>query len=69
MGAEDVFPTEMLDDPTAPISQLDDDTAERLLAGRLDPWDAPPPYAAVARLLRAAAAPPRRTSWPASPRP
>jgi hypothetical protein len=58
MGAEDVFPAEMPDDPTAPIDPLDDDTAERLLSGRLDPLDAPPPYATVARLLRAAAAPP-----------
>ena len=58
MGAEDVFPAEMPDDPSSPIGPLDDDTAERLLAGRLDPLDAPPPYAAVARLLQAAAAPP-----------
>jgi hypothetical protein len=58
MGAEDVFPAEMADDPASPIGPLDDDTAERLLAGRLDPLDAPPPYAAVARLLQAAAAPP-----------
>ena len=58
MGAEDVFPAEMPDDPSFPIDPLDDDTAERLLSGRLDPLDAPPPYAAVARLLRAAAAPP-----------
>jgi hypothetical protein len=58
MGAEDVFPAEMPDDPSAPIDLLDDDTAERLLSGRLDPLDAPPPYATVARLLRAAAAPP-----------
>jgi hypothetical protein len=58
MGAKDVFPAEMPDDPTSTIDPLDDDTAERLLAGRLDPLDAPPPYAAVARLLQAAAAPP-----------
>jgi hypothetical protein len=58
MGAEDVFPAEMPDDPSCPIDPLDDDTAERLLSGRLDPLDAPPPYAAVARLLQAAAAPP-----------
>ena len=57
-GAKDVFPAEMPDDPTSTIDPLDDDTAERLLAGRLDPLDAPPPYAAVARLLQAAAAPP-----------
>jgi hypothetical protein len=58
MGAEDVFPAEMPDDPSSPIDPLDDDSAERLLAGRLDPLDAPGPYAAVARLLQAAAAPP-----------
>jgi hypothetical protein len=37
---------------------LDPVTADRLLAGRLDPVDAPPGYVAVARLLAAAAAPP-----------
>ena len=37
---------------------LDQRTADQLLAGRLDPADAPPGYAAVARLLAAAAAPP-----------
>jgi len=58
MGAEDVFAAEMPDDPSSPIGPLDDDTAERLLSGRLDPLDAPPAYAAVARLLQVAAAPP-----------
>jgi Sigma-70 region 2 len=58
MGTEDVFPAEMPDDPTSPIDPLDEDLVERLLAGRLDPLDAPPAYAAVARLLQAAAAPP-----------
>jgi hypothetical protein len=58
MGAEDMFPAEMPDDPSSPIDPLDDDTAERLLSGRLDPLDAPPSYAAVARLFQAAAAPP-----------
>jgi hypothetical protein len=58
MGAEGMFPAEMPDDPSSPIDPLDDDTAERLLAGRLDPLDAPGLYAAVSRLLRAAAAPP-----------
>ena len=58
MGAEDVFADEMPDDPSSPIDPLDDDTAERLLSARLDPLDAPPSYAAVARLLQAAAAPP-----------
>jgi uncharacterized membrane protein YgcG len=38
---------------------LDEGTAERLLAGTLDPADAPPAYAAVAHVLAAAAAPPR----------
>jgi len=38
---------------------LDEGTAERLLAGTLDPADAPPAYAAVAQVLTAAAAPPR----------
>jgi hypothetical protein len=36
---------------------VDKDTADRLLTGRLDPADAPPGYAAVARLLAAATAP------------
>jgi len=42
---------------TAP--PLDQHTADRLLAVRLDPADAPPGYAALARLLAAATAPPR----------
>jgi hypothetical protein len=50
MGADDVFPPEMPDIPY--------DTAERLLAGLLDPEDVPPGYAEVARVLRAAADPP-----------
>jgi hypothetical protein len=61
MGADDVFPAEMPDHPSHPpvptVVPLDDDTAERLLAGRLHPEDAPPGYAEVARLLRAAAGP------------
>jgi hypothetical protein len=40
---------------------LDQGTADRLLAGRVDPDDAPPGYAEVARLLRAAGAPPTAT--------
>jgi hypothetical protein len=36
---------------------LERDTLERLLAGRVEPDDAPPGYAEVARVLRAAAAP------------
>jgi hypothetical protein len=58
MAGHDVFPPEMPDHPSSPILPLDDPTAERLLSGRLDPDDAPPAYAPVARLLRAAAAPP-----------
>jgi hypothetical protein len=53
-----VFPTEMPDEFPSPIGPLDDDTAERLLNGRLPPEDAPLPYAEVARFLRAAAGPP-----------
>jgi hypothetical protein len=52
-----VFSAEMPDEPSHVIAPLDGDTAERLLSGRLDPDDAPPGYAEVARLLRAAAAP------------
>ena len=53
-----VFPAEMPDDLPFLIDPLDDDTAERLLSGRLPPEDAPPSYAEVARFLRAAAGPP-----------
>jgi hypothetical protein len=52
-----VFPTEMPEGPSQPMVPLDADTAERLLSGRLDPDDAPPGYADVARLLQAAAGP------------
>jgi len=38
---------------------IDQGTAERLLAGTLDPADAPPAYAAVAQVLAVAGAPPR----------
>ena len=58
MDGRDAYPAEMPNRPSRPIPALDDDTVERLLAGRLDPDDAPPSYAEVARLLRAAAAPP-----------
>jgi hypothetical protein len=58
MAAGDVFPAEMPDHPSHATLPLDDDTAERLLAGRLHPEDAPPGYAPVASLLRAAAGPP-----------
>ena len=36
---------------------IDDDTADRLLAGRVDPKDAPPGYDGVARLVRTARGP------------
>lgn len=58
---------------------LDEDTAARLLTGRLDPADAPPGFAEVARVIAAAAAPARRdelagedealTTYRAVPRP
>jgi hypothetical protein len=38
---------------------LDDDSADRLLAGRLDPADAPPGYAVAAAVMAAASAPAR----------
>jgi hypothetical protein len=57
MGSDDVFSAEMPDEPSQAIVPLDADTAERLLSARLDPDDAPPGYAQVARLLQAAAAP------------
>jgi hypothetical protein len=57
MGSGGVFSAEMPDEPSHAIVPLDADTAERLLSARLDPDDAPPGYAEVARLLRAAAAP------------
>jgi hypothetical protein len=41
------------------ITKIDDDTMDRLLAGRIDPDDAPPGYAEVARILQAASSPPR----------
>jgi hypothetical protein len=59
MAPGDAFPAEMPNHPPGRIEPLDDGTAERLLDGRLDPEDAPPAYAEVARLLRAAAGPAR----------
>jgi len=44
---------ELGSDPLA----IDQDTGDRLLSGRLDPADAPPGYAEVARVLEAVAAP------------
>jgi hypothetical protein len=57
MGSDSVFSADMPEEPARPIEPLDADTAERLLSGRLDPDDAPPGYAEVARLLETAAAP------------
>jgi hypothetical protein len=57
MRSDGVFSAEMPDEPSQAIVPLDADTAERLLCARLDPDDAPPGYAEVARLLQAAAAP------------
>jgi hypothetical protein len=55
---DDALPFEMRQHlgPEGPPT-LDDETADRLLAGRLDPADAPPGYAAVAKLVAAATAP------------
>ena len=47
------LPNRLRDDPMA----LDDDSADRLLAGRLDPADAPPGYAKAAAVMAAATAP------------
>jgi hypothetical protein len=58
MGSDGVFPAEMPERGPALIDALDDDTAERLVRGRVSPDDAPPGYAGVARLLQAAAGPP-----------
>lgn len=60
MNEEDAVPIDMRQllaflRPMPPV--LDEDTADRLLTGRLDPADAPPGYAGVARLLAVAAAP------------
>jgi hypothetical protein len=59
MGSDDAFSAELPDSRSRPIPPLDDHTLERLLGGRLCPEDAPPAYAEVARLLRAAAGPAR----------
>jgi hypothetical protein len=58
MNHDDALPFEMRQHlgPKGPPT-LDDETADRLLAGRLDPADAPPGYAAVAKLVAAATAP------------
>ena len=53
MSRWDDLPCEM------PIGTIDEDTTDRLLAGRIDPDDAPPGYAGVARILQAAGSLPR----------
>jgi hypothetical protein len=60
MGDNDACPDNMWRRSRAPEPDpldLDEETAERLLSGRLRPADAPPAYAGVARLLASAAAP------------
>jgi hypothetical protein len=60
MNDDDALPFEMRGVPGSPGSSpptLDHDTADRLLAGRLDPADAPPELAAVAMVVSAATAP------------
>lgn len=49
------------DDPPyeMPIGTIDEDTTDRLLAGRIHPDDAPPGYAGVARILQATGSLPR----------
>jgi hypothetical protein len=53
MSGWDDLPYEM------PIETIDEDTTDRLLAGRVHPDDAPPGYAGVARILQAAGSLPR----------
>jgi hypothetical protein len=50
-------PFDIPDEMRKPWHDLDDDTADRLLAGAVHPDDAPPGYEAVAGLLLAARAP------------
>lgn len=60
MNDDDALPFEMRRLPGPPGSSpptLDRDTADRLLAGGLDPADAPPEFAAVATVVSAATAP------------
>lgn len=56
-GLQDEMRRLLLGELGADPLAIDQDTADRLLAGRLDPVDAPPGYAEVARVLAAAAAP------------
>jgi hypothetical protein len=60
MSDDDALPFEMRQRPGSPGSSpptRDHDTADRLLAGRLDPADAPPGFEAVAKVVTAATAP------------
>jgi hypothetical protein len=60
MNDDDALPFEMrqrLGSRGSSPPTLDHDTADRLLAGRLDPADAPPGYAAVVKVVNAATAP------------
>ncbi len=62
MSDPDAFQDEMrrllLGEFGADPAALDGDTADRLLSGRVEPADAPPGYAEVATVLKAAAGPP-----------
>ena len=57
MGPDGVFPAEMPERGPALPGALDDNTVERLVCGRVEPDDAPPGYAGVARVLQAAGGP------------
>jgi len=59
MNDDDALPFEMrqLLGPRGSPPTLDDETADRLVAGRLDPADAPPGYAAVTKIVTVATAP------------
>ena len=58
MSGDDALGDDMHAPDRDPLA-LDQGTADRLLAGTLDPADAPPAYAEVARVLAAAAGPPQ----------
>jgi hypothetical protein len=58
VSSDDALGDEMHAPDRDPLA-LDQGTADRLLAGTLDPADAPPAYAEVARVLTAAAGPPQ----------
>jgi hypothetical protein len=68
MNDDDALPFEMRQHPGHhALPTLDDETADRLLTGRLDPADAPPGYAAVAELVAAATAPASTEELAAAP--